>query len=39
MIFQDKEGKFLKSDELDDLMPWEIEEREVHLYDQYWDVY
>jgi len=33
MLFEDEEGRLLMSDEVDELSPWEIEERKIHLFD------
>lgn len=32
MLFEDKYGKVLISDEVNDLSPWEIEDRGIHVY-------
>jgi hypothetical protein len=34
MLFEDDDGKILMSDEVDELSPWEIEERKLHLYEK-----
>ena len=36
MLFEDKEGKLLMSEEVDDLSLWEINNRKLHVYE---DVY
>lgn len=33
MLFEDKEGNLMHPDEVDELSPWEIEERGLHVYD------
>jgi precorrin-2 methylase len=37
MLFEDIEGNVLMSEEVDNLSPWEIEENQLHIYDD--DVY
>jgi hypothetical protein len=32
MLFEDKEGRILLPDDVDEMSPWEIEERGVHVY-------
>lgn len=32
MLFEDKSGRLLMSEEVDELSPWEIEEREIHVF-------
>jgi len=32
MLFEDKNGRLLTSDEVDELSPWEIEENFIHVY-------
>ena len=34
MLFEDKDGKLYHPEELDELSPYEIQEREFHLYDE-----
>lgn len=33
MVFKDKYGHLLMQDEVDELEPWEIEEKEIHVCD------
>ena len=33
MLFADHKGKIMLSEEVDELSPWEIEDRELHIYD------
>ena len=33
MMFQDKSGRLLTGDEVDELFEWEIEELGIHIYD------
>jgi len=33
LIFEDIDGKILMAEEVDELSPWEIDERHVHIYD------
>jgi hypothetical protein len=35
MIFEDNEGRLLMPEEVDELSPWEISEREIHLANVY----
>ena len=35
MIFQDKKGKLLMPEEVDELSQWEIEEKEIHVCEDY----
>ncbi|MEM4260149.1 MAG: hypothetical protein QXG00_02835 [Candidatus Woesearchaeota archaeon] len=37
MMFEDKYGRLLTSDEVDKLAPWEIEENLIHVYDSIYD--
>lgn len=32
MMFEDKNGCLLTSDEVDELSPWEIDERQLHVF-------
>jgi hypothetical protein len=32
MLFEDKKGRLLVAEEVNELSPWEIEEREIHMY-------
>lgn len=32
MMFEDNAGRLYASDEVDELSPWEIEERGIHVY-------
>jgi hypothetical protein len=34
MVFEDKFGKILRDDEVDELSYWEIEERGIHVADE-----
>jgi len=34
MLYEDKNGKLLTSDEVDEFAPWEIEELGIHVYDR-----
>lgn len=36
MIFEDVEGKILMSEEVDELSPWEISERKIHVCEEKW---
>jgi hypothetical protein len=33
MLYQDNMGKIMHPDEVDELAPWEIEERGIHVYE------
>jgi hypothetical protein len=33
MMYEDKYGNILFENEVDELSPWEIEEKEIHIYD------
>jgi hypothetical protein len=33
MLFEDEEGNIFTSDEVDDLSPWEVEEHNLHVYE------
>ena len=33
IFFEDEMGKILTSDEVNELYPWEIEDRKLHVYD------
>ena len=35
MIFEDKHGKLMMGDEVDELAPWEIEEAGIHVLSEY----
>ena len=35
MLFEDAEGNILMPEEIDDMAIWEIEEREIHIYEGY----
>jgi hypothetical protein len=32
VLFEDKMGRLLLPEEVDELSPWEIEEREIHVF-------
>ncbi len=32
MIYEDNEDKILMEDELEELSPWEVEERGIHIF-------
>ena len=34
MLYEDNRGKLLLPDDLDDLSPWEIEERGIHIHEE-----
>ena len=33
MLFEDEDGELITSEEVDDLSPWEIDERKLHVYE------
>jgi len=33
VFFEDEYGKILSNEEVNDLFPWEIEERKLHVYE------
>jgi hypothetical protein len=33
MLFEDEEGALFTSEEVDDLSPWEIEDRKLHVFE------
>jgi hypothetical protein len=33
MLFQDKDGRILMPDQVDELSPWEIDEKGIHVYE------
>jgi len=35
MLFVDDAGKILMSEEVDELSPWEIDDRKLHIYEGY----
>lgn len=34
MLYEDKDGKIMMTDEVDELFAWEIEDRKIHIYDE-----
>jgi len=34
MLFEDDEGRLLTSDEVDELSPWEIDDLDLHVYEE-----
>jgi hypothetical protein len=34
MLYEDESGKLLMSEEVDDLSPWEIDDRKIHVFDE-----
>lgn len=36
MLFEDENGLILMPDEVDELSPWEIDERKLHVYEEKW---
>jgi hypothetical protein len=34
MLFEDNNGKLMTSDEVDELSIWEIEEKEIHVFEE-----
>ena len=34
MLFEDDEGRLLMPEEVDELSPWEIDERRLHIYEE-----
>jgi hypothetical protein len=34
VLFEDNNGKLLTPDEVDELSVWEIEEKEIHVFDE-----
>ena len=35
MLYEDKHGRLLMPEEVDELSPWEIEEKRIHISDMF----